>query len=176
VTSASVKHLPANMGRTFAHLGSSISFKAEPEENGDRLLLFECRMPPGEGVPAHWERNYEAFYVLEGVLEVEADGEPFQLEPGDFLGMRPGVVHALHNPGPDWLRALMLVTPGSQHVRFFERLGEPLEDPLHPPQLTAAPDFGELAAVARECGMEFQEPGGAIAEPSARHQDAPQQA
>jgi quercetin dioxygenase-like cupin family protein len=156
-----VTYLPANTGRTFAHLGSSISFKAEPDENGDRLLLFECRMRPADGVPVHWEHNYEAFYVLEGILQVDADGERYLLNPGDFLGMRPGVVHALHNPSTDWLRALMLVTPGSQHVRFFERLGQPLEDPLDPPPLTAAPDFGELIAVARECGMEFLQPGAA---------------
>jgi quercetin dioxygenase-like cupin family protein len=161
-----VKYLPANTGRTFAHLGSSISFKAEPDENGDRLLLFECRMRPGDGVPPHWERNYEAFYVLEGTLQIEADGERYLLNRGDFLGMRPAVVHALHNPGPEWLRALMLVTPGSQHVRFFERLGEPLEDPLAPPPLTAAPDFAELAAVARDSGMEFLEPDGPTPQPS----------
>jgi quercetin dioxygenase-like cupin family protein len=154
-----VKYLRGNTGRTFAHLGSSISFKSEPDENGDRLLLFECRMPPGEGVPVHWEHNYESFYVLEGILQVEADGERYLLNRGDFFGMQAGVVHALLNPGPDWLRALMLVAPGSQHVRFFERLGEPLDDPLDPPPLTAAPDFAELAAVARECGMEFLEPG-----------------
>lgn len=157
-TSSKVKYLPAGRGRNFAHLGSSISFKAEPDDNGDRLLLFECRMPPAHGVPPHTERNHEAFYVLEGTLDVEADGEHYRLGAGDFLSIGPGVLHALHNPGTDWLRALMLTLPGSQHVRFFETLGEPIDDPLHPPQPSGPPDFDELAAVARECGMEFQPP------------------
>jgi hypothetical protein len=67
-------------------------------------------------------------------------------------------MHALHNPGPDWTVVLTWVSPGSQHVRFFERLGAPLEDPLHPPQPDGPPDVQELITVARECGMEFQAP------------------
>jgi quercetin dioxygenase-like cupin family protein len=156
--SANVTYLPAGEGRAFAHLGTAVIFKDEPRENGDALLLFECRMPPGNGVPPHHERNHEAFYVLDGTLEIEADGERYALGAGAFLSIRPGTVHALRNPGPGWLRALMLTTPGSQHVRFFETLGAPLEDPEHPPQPDGPPDFDELIAVARDCGMEFLAP------------------
>jgi quercetin dioxygenase-like cupin family protein len=159
---ANVKHLPANGGRAFAILGQTISFKAEPEDADDALFLFEHRMPPTLGVPAHTERNYEAFYVLEGTLEVEADGERYRLGPGEFLGIRPGVVHSLHNPGPDMMRSLTLVSPGSQHARFFSTLGstlgEPIEDPSNPPQLSGPPgieDIQRMAAVGHECGIEF---------------------
>ena len=117
-------------------------------------------MPAGHGVPPHTERNHEAFYVLEGALEIEADGRQYRLEPGDFLALQPGVLHALHNPGPDWVRALMVTSPGSQHVRFFTTLGQPIDDPLEPPQPSGPPDFEELAAVARECGMDFHAPAG----------------
>jgi quercetin dioxygenase-like cupin family protein len=155
-STTAIKYLPANRGRSFAHLGTAISFKDEPSENGDTLLLFEMRMPGGNRVPPHRERNHEAFYVLEGTLEVTADGQPFRLGAGDFLAIRPGVLHALHNPVSEWCRALTWVSPGSQHVRFFERLGEPIDDPRHPPQPKGPPDVEELIAVARECGMEFQ--------------------
>jgi quercetin dioxygenase-like cupin family protein len=155
---ANVKYLPADGGRAFAHLGTAVIFKDEPQDNGDSLLLFECRMPAGNGVPPHRERNHEAFYVLDGTLEIEADGERYRLGPGDFLSIKPGTVHALHNPGPQWLRALMLTSPGSQHVRFFTTLGEPLSDPSNPPQPDGPPDFGQLVSVARDCGMEFLEP------------------
>jgi quercetin dioxygenase-like cupin family protein len=165
-TMANVKHLPENGGRAFAILGNSISFKAEPEDTDDALFLFEHRMPPTLGVPAHTEHNYEAFYVLEGTLEVEADGERYRLGPGEFLGMRPGVVHSLHNPGPGMMRILTLVSPGSQHARFFSTLGstlgEPIEDPSKsPPQLSGPPDIEDIermAAVGHECGIEFLPP------------------
>jgi quercetin dioxygenase-like cupin family protein len=157
-TPARIKHLPANGGRSFAHLGIAISFKDEPVENDDALFLFEMRMPPGNAVPPHTERNHEAFFVLGGVLEIEADGRTYRIGDGDFLSIRPGVLHALRNPGPEWVRALTWVSPGSQHVRFFERLGEPIDDPRNPPQPSGPPDLAELTAVARECGMDFKVP------------------
>jgi quercetin dioxygenase-like cupin family protein len=159
--SATVTFLPANAGRAFAHLGTSVVFKDEPADNGDALFVFECHMPAGNGVPPHRERNHEAFYVLEGTLEVEAEGERYRLGRGDYLSIRPGVVHALHNPGPGWLRALMLTSPGSQHVRFFERISVPITDPLNPPQPAEPPDFEQLMGVGRECGIEFLPPPGA---------------
>src|ERR671933_266255 len=125
-TMANVKHLPADGGRAFALLGHTLIFKAEPEDTDDTLFLFEHRMPPTLGVPAHTERNYEAFYVLEGTFEVEADGERYRLGPGEFLSMRPGVVHSLHNPGPALCRLLTLVCPQPGHARFFSTLAEPI--------------------------------------------------
>jgi quercetin dioxygenase-like cupin family protein len=152
---ASVKHLKSGEGRTFAHLGTAVSFKHEPADNGDSLLLFECNMPASNGVPPHTERNHEAFYMLDGTLEVEADGQRYSLRSGDFLAIAPGVRHSLQNPGPGWARMLTWVAPGSQHVRFFETLGEPIDDPRNPPPPSGPPDLDELVAVARECGMDF---------------------
>ena len=157
-TVANVKHLPENGGRAFALLGHSLSFKAEPEDTDDALFLFEHRMPPTDSVPAHTERNYEAFYVLEGTLEIEADGQRYRLGPGEFLSLRPGVVHSLHNPGLGMARILTLVSPGSQHVRFFTTVAEPIEDPSNPPTPVEPPDFERMAAVGRECGIEFLPP------------------
>jgi quercetin dioxygenase-like cupin family protein len=157
-TMAKVKHLPANGGRAFANLGQTLSFKAEPEDTDDALLLFEHRMPPTLGVPAPTERNNEAFYVLEGTLEVEADGKRYRLGPGEFLGMRPGVVHSLRNPGPGMMRILTLVSPGSQHARFFTTVAEPIDDPTNPPAPVQPPDFERMATVGRECGIEFLSP------------------
>lgn len=97
-----VKHVPANTGRCVALLGHSIAFKYEPADNDDALLMWEARIPEGSGVPPHTERNREAFYVLRGTLELEADGQRYRLEPGDFLCIQPQVLHALHNPGPGW--------------------------------------------------------------------------
>jgi quercetin dioxygenase-like cupin family protein len=157
-TMENVKYLPQNGGRAFALLGHSLSFIAEPEDTDDNLFLFEHRMPPTLGVPAHTERNHEAFYVLEGTLGIEVEGEHYRLGPGEFLSLRPGVVHSLHNPGPGMTRILTLVSPGSQHVRFFSTLGEPIEDPSNPPAPDGPPDFERMATVGRECGIEFLPP------------------
>ena len=155
---ANVKHLPANGGRAFALLGQTLSIKAEPEDTDDALFLFEHWMPPTFGVPAHTERNNEAFYVLEGTLEVEAEGERYRLGPGEFLSLRPGVVHSTHNPGPGMMRTLTLVTPASHHARFFTPVAEPIDDPSNPLAPIEPPGFERIAAVGRECGIEFLPP------------------
>jgi quercetin dioxygenase-like cupin family protein len=165
-TMAKVKHLPANGGRAFALLGHTLSFKAESEDTDDGLFVFEHWALPKSSVPAHTERNHESFYVLEGTLEVEADGERYRLGPGEFFSMAPGVVHSLHNPGPGVMRTLTLVTPASQRARFFSTLGEPIDDPSNPPAPGEPPDFERLAAVGRECGIEFLPPP----EPNGREQ------
>ena len=131
--------------------------RTSPARTATRCFCSRCACRRGTAC-AHSEHNHEAFYVLEGSLEVTADGKPYDLGPGDFLSVRPGVLHSLKNAGTAWVRALTWVSPGSQHVRFFERLGEPIDDPRNPPQPSGPPDLEELVAVARDCGMEFQAP------------------
>lgn len=155
---APVKFLSVGSGRSFTLMGSSLTFKDEPAENGDALLAFEHRCPPGDGVPPHSERNHEAFYGLDGVLEVVADGERYLIEPGVFLSIQPGTVHALHNPGPGWARVLTIVSPGSQHERFFSTLGEPADDPANPPQPSGPLAFDQVQRVAGDCGIDFLPP------------------
>lgn len=157
---STIKHLPAGRGPSFALMGSALIFKDEPEDNGDAFMAFEHHCPAGLGVPPHTERNHEAFYVLEGTLHVDAEGEHYRLGPGDFLSIPPGVTHALINPGPAALRVLTIVAPGSGHERFFTTLGEPIEDPANPPQATPPPDFERVSQIARDCGIEFLPPGG----------------
>jgi quercetin dioxygenase-like cupin family protein len=140
-----LKHLPAGAGRSFVLMGSTLTFKDEPDDNGDALLASEHECPPGLGVPPHRERNHEAFYVLDGTLEVEADGERYRLEAGAFLAMPAGVVHSLHNPGPDTMRVLTIVSPGAGHARFFAAASE-------------QSDPERVQQIAHQCGIDFVSP------------------
>ena len=155
-----VRRLSGGEGRSFALMGSVITFKYQPADNGGALLAFEHGCPPGLGVPAHSERNHEAFWVLEGTLEVEVEGEAGRLGAGDFLSLPPGVLHSLHNPGPGPVRVLTMVTPGDGHARFFSTLGEPIEDAANPPRPEGPPDLERVLRVGAECGIEFLAPDG----------------
>lgn len=155
-----VKHLPTGSGRSFALMGSVLTLKHEPADNADALMAFEHHCPPGLGVPPHSERNHEAFYMLEGTLEVAVDSETYRLKAGDFLSIPPGIVHALHNPGPGPMRVLTIVAPGSGHERFFTSVGEAIDDPANPPQATAPPDFERVSLIAHQCGIDFLPPEG----------------
>jgi quercetin dioxygenase-like cupin family protein len=159
VSSASIKQLSPSGGRSFAIFGSILTFKDEPENNGNAHLMFEHRERPNSSVGAHREPNHESWYVLEGTLEVEVEGKRHRLEAGDFMSIPPGTVHSLHNPGPAWFRVLTLVSPGAAHVRFFSTVGRAVADPSNPPDDLAVVDPQRLMAVARECGIEFMPRG-----------------
>ena len=104
-TMANVKHLQANGGRALANLGQTISFKAEPEDTGDKLFLFEHRMPPTLGVPAHTEHNHEAFYVLEGELTIDIPGRgTFSAKRGDAFFLKANTNHTARNSGNSVLK------------------------------------------------------------------------
>jgi len=66
-----------------------------------QLDVFECFVGGGySGAGPHVHlRHADCFVVLEGELEVRADGETFQLGPGASVVVPPGVVHSLARAG-----------------------------------------------------------------------------
>jgi mannose-6-phosphate isomerase-like protein (cupin superfamily) len=155
---AKVQHTPADQGRAVAIIGSVLTLKNQPVNDADPLV-FEHRERPGGFVPPHREPNSESFYVLEGTLEVDVEGQRYELRPGDFLSLPSGVQHSLRNAGNDWMRVLTTVTPGAAHVRFFTTVGEPIA-PGTTPAEPAKTDVPRMVAVARDNGIEFAPPPG----------------
>ena len=157
-TQVKVTSITRGAGRAIDLWGWALTLLEEPADNGDAALVFEARTRSGGAVPPHTEDNHESFYVLEGVFEIEVDRETRRCEVGDHLAIAPGVLHSLRNAGPGWGRLLIKTSPGSQHLRFFEALGEPLAPGAHPTPLTAPPEFEPIAAAGRESGMHFVPP------------------
>jgi quercetin dioxygenase-like cupin family protein len=149
------KVLRSNEGKALAVLGTVIIFKDEPHENDDTLLAFEVRVPPGKQVPPHTEDNHESFLVLEGSFAFEIDHKTQVLGPGDFARIAPGVVHTFRNVGTGLGRMLISVTPGEQHRRFFEAVGEQIDDPANPPAPSGPPDLDRVVELGRQNGIYF---------------------
>lgn len=159
-TQVKVKTIRRGEGRAIDVWGWALTLLEEPADHGDGALVFEARTGGGGMVPPHTEDNHESFHVLEGVFEIEADGETHRCVAGDHLSIAPGVLHALRNAGPGWGRLLIKTSPGGGHLRFFETLGEPLEPGADPTPLTAPSAYESYVDVGRECGMEFAPPQG----------------
>lgn len=164
---ATVRTIPAGSKPAVTLLGWAVTFLDEPEDNGDAMMLFEGRTAGGGMIPPHREDNHEAFYIVEGTFQLEVEGEARWCEAGDFLSIQPGVLHSVRNVGPGWGRILFLVSPGSQHKRFFQTLGEPLEPGADPPPLTEPPDFEMIAEAGEANGIHFVPPPRPTAEPPA---------
>jgi quercetin dioxygenase-like cupin family protein len=157
-TPAKAKSVPARKGRTVALLGWAITYLDEPADTGDAFMLFEQRTASGGMIPPHREDNHEAFYILEGTFEIEIEGEANRYQVGDFLAIQPGLLHSIRNIGPGWGRFMCVVTPGSQHQRFFDTLGEPHNAEADPPTPTQPPDFERIATVGEANGIHFLQP------------------
>lgn len=61
------------------------------------------RVAPGSGVPRHLHSSvYDLFVGVKGLLEIRYEGQHghglFNLKPGAFCAMPPGVRHEVYNP------------------------------------------------------------------------------
>ncbi len=65
----------------------------------------------------------EGFYVLEGELEFNVDGEIVHVGAGSFVMIPIGVMHTFSNPGDKLARFLSTFTP-PQYIHYFEEMSE----------------------------------------------------
>jgi mannose-6-phosphate isomerase-like protein (cupin superfamily) len=104
---------------------SELFLKATGEDTAGSFFLSETVVEPGfPGPPPHThERLHDMFYVLEGTLTMDIDGERRELAPGSFACVPPGVAHTFSNPGGAPVRFLNLNTPGG-FEHYMRELGE----------------------------------------------------
>ncbi len=86
------------------------------------------------GPPLHVHREQDdTFFVLEGVLTVQVGDEVFDLGPGDFATVPPGVPHTFDNTQKDQppVKVCNLMTPGGldELFRDMTSMGEAARDP-----------------------------------------------
>lgn len=117
--------LGAAEGRTPAPLnivGEETLVKVGPSDSDGQLAVFHLVAPPMSGPPRHVHtREDEWFYVLEGELVFEIDGERILVGPGGSVWLRRGVVHAYQNFTDRDARLLIATTPG-EFCNFFVEL------------------------------------------------------
>lgn len=87
------------------------------------LCLFEFDALPGYTGPGpHIHREHvDAFYVLEGALEFELDGERERADAGTFVAATPGVVHTFKNAADARVRFINMHAPGMRFDEYFRR-------------------------------------------------------
>jgi quercetin dioxygenase-like cupin family protein len=90
------------------------------------LCVFVFDVAPGYvGPDPHLHRRHvDAFYVLDGALELELDGERIDAPAGTFTAATPGVVHTFRNTGDERVRVLNIHAPGMRFDEYFRRQAE----------------------------------------------------
>src|SRR5687767_2911071 len=103
-------------------VGEKTLVKVSSEDSDETLAFFHLVAPPLSGPPRHVHtREDELFYVLEGELVFELDGERHTVSAGDTVYLRRGVVHAYQNFTTSNARLLIATVPG-MFSRFFVEL------------------------------------------------------
>lgn len=91
-----------------------------PDQTGEALAILELTLPGGGEPPPHIHTNEdEAFYVVEGSIEVTVDGKTTLLKPGEALFAPRNVPHSFRIL-TEKATLLNLITPGTLWNYFIE--------------------------------------------------------
>ena len=136
--------LDAGEGKTVSALGNSYTYKASGKETGGGYALIETTVV-GDGPPPHIHRTEEeAFYVLEGSLDVLVGEDTIRVNAGAFVLVPRGTVHAFTKVGSESARILIIISPAG-FEKFFEEIAGP-------------PDLEKINALAPKYNLEFVGP------------------
>lgn len=112
-------------GRTPSPLnivGEETLVKVDTTDSNGLLAAFQLVAPPMSGPPLHvHSREDEWFYVLEGEIVFEIDGERVTVGPGGSVWLRRGVPHAYQNFTDRDARLLIVTVPGD-FCNFFKEV------------------------------------------------------
>ncbi len=109
--------------------GHKITYKAEGEETGGAYALLEALIT-GEGPPQHIHKaEDEAFYVLEGEVDVKRGEETIHAPTGAFVLIPRGTIHTTWNTGSTPAKLLAIFSPPGGFEGYFIETGEEDKEP-----------------------------------------------
>jgi mannose-6-phosphate isomerase-like protein (cupin superfamily) len=121
-------------------LGMPMRMLCEAGETGGAWSLFEEEVPLGMGPPPHRHDWDEAYYILEGELDFEVDGQPVRSKAGDFNYLPRNTVHGFKGASASPSRVLIFAAP-AHGTEFFHELSSEVHS--LPEDASKIPEIGE---------------------------------
>jgi quercetin dioxygenase-like cupin family protein len=116
-------HVASRTGPAYWVMGCMMRFVVRSEETGGSYTTFEATVPPDEGANPHLHADKEEqFYVIEGELTFEVDGQTIEVGTGDVIHVPRGVVHSFRNGGRQ-AKLLSTFVPGTGIDQEFIEMG-----------------------------------------------------
>lgn len=116
--------LAPGQGRVVRVPGHPYIFKATRENTRGAYSLVEVTIT-GQGPPQHFHgAEEEAFYVLEGSVNIQLGEEVINGSPGAFVLIPRGTVHTFWNAGMSPAKLLVIVSPPGMEEYLTEVVGD----------------------------------------------------
>jgi len=142
-------------GETTWFFNALMTTKANMSETGGAYSLTEHLVTAASNPPMHVQaEEEEAFYVLEGEVEFEVDGQVVTATPGTFAMVARGAAHRFRVL-TDQARMLVICSgkPADNLEDFFLGMGEPATERALPQP--GAPDERRLVELCARTGIEL---------------------
>lgn len=127
-------------------LGMPLTMLCEAHETGGEWSLFEEEVPRGMGPPPHRHDWDEAYYILDGEVDFEVDGDCVKAAKGDFTYLPRNTVHAFKGASESPARVLIFAAP-AHGSEFFRELNE---------EVRSVPEDGaKISEIGERHGIHF---------------------
>lgn len=109
-----------------------VTFIETAKETNGKYTLVEVELAPGGGVVMHTHASYEEeFTAVEGVLGIGLGKKKLQLQPGEIATAGIGQLHRFYNPGKEFIRFRVKLTPGYEGFEHALKIGYGLAEDGH---------------------------------------------
>ncbi|MGJ7901146.1 cupin domain-containing protein [Lysobacter sp. 1R34A] len=127
---------------TIAGNGTQLWLLADASDCCGALGANRLRLEAGAAgaKPHHHKRSSEAFYVLDGALEMIIDGEAVTVEKGGYAVIPPGVVHSFGAGAGQVADVFITLTPGIDRFDYFRMLPSIMRGEVDPERLAEVHD------------------------------------
>ena len=132
-----VKITAPNTGKHIAIAGDINSILASKDDTDGTYSIVEAKVfPSGGPVPHIQTREHEGFYVLEGEIAFNVDGNEIVAKSGTFVNVPPNVTHSFKNKTDNLAKMLIVLAPRGLENLFVE-VGDKVTDPtVQPPPMS----------------------------------------
>lgn len=131
-------------------LGMPLTMLCESQESGGAWSLFEEDVPLGMGPPPHRHDWDEAYYILDGEVDFEIDGEPVRSGRGDFNYLPRNTVHGFKGASETPAKVLIFAAP-AHGSEFFHELSREVQN--------LPEDGSKIPEIGKRHGIYFMPPG-----------------
>jgi quercetin dioxygenase-like cupin family protein len=159
-TNNSITTVAAQEGPSLSVVGDTYRIIIGSEQTNGAYALVHMLIPPQGGPPPHSHAKFqEAFYIIDGQIEVITREIKHSATKGSYVNIPfNGPVHKFTNKTDKIAHILCLITPAGME-KMFEDVGKPVAAGtfLPPPQMTPK-ELKQVQSIAEKYGQKLYPP------------------